>query len=290
MTPPLACPVRGCGLLLERAGRRYACARDHSHDIARSGYVNLLQPPDRRSLAAGDPAEVVQARAALLAAGVGLAQQRAVAERAVSLLTGSDPVVVDLGSGTGDLLNAIASMRAVTTIGLDLSAAAAEHAARTRPDGCWVVANADRRLPVLDRSVDVVVSLHGRRNPVECHRILAADGHAIVAVPAADDLSELRAAVQGQAVARARDVELIAAHEPLFSLVDRATVRDRLVLDAATLRALLRTTYRGARTREAARAESLTTLEVTTASDLFVFARRRRHRDTETQREELNDQ
>ena len=44
----LACSVRGCGRPLEKNDRALVCARGHSYDIARSGYVNLLQPQDRR--------------------------------------------------------------------------------------------------------------------------------------------------------------------------------------------------------------------------------------------------
>ena len=41
---PLACTVRDCGLPLEKREREYVCEYGHTFDIARSGYVNLLQP------------------------------------------------------------------------------------------------------------------------------------------------------------------------------------------------------------------------------------------------------
>jgi len=50
----LACSVRGCGLPLTRRDRALVCSAGHAFDIARSGYINLLQPQDRRSLVAGD--------------------------------------------------------------------------------------------------------------------------------------------------------------------------------------------------------------------------------------------
>jgi 23S rRNA (guanine(745)-N(1))-methyltransferase RlmA-like protein len=40
----LICPVRGCHLPLMRQERRLLCERGHSFDVARSGYINLLQP------------------------------------------------------------------------------------------------------------------------------------------------------------------------------------------------------------------------------------------------------
>ena len=43
----LLCPVRGCHLGLTRDERRVFCPHGHSFDIARSGYVNLLEPQDQ---------------------------------------------------------------------------------------------------------------------------------------------------------------------------------------------------------------------------------------------------
>lgn len=271
---PLACPVRGCGLALAPEARIYTCPRRHSFDIARSGYLNLLQPQDRRSPAAGDRAEVVAARARLIERGIGTDVIAALTARAGELAQDPDSVTVDLGSGTGNLLAAFTQGRPARAIGIDLSAAAAEHAARRFPDLLWVVANADRRLPLLDASVHLVFSLHARRNPRECARVLAPGGLLSVAVPGPDDLQELRAATQGRATPRDRAASVIAEHSAAFILTDRLAVRRQLTLGAEPLRDLLRTTYRGERTSMMARASRLTTLEVTFASDLLLFVRR----------------
>ena len=66
----LACTVRGCGAPLHRLERAYACTRGHHFDTARSGYVNLLQPQDKRALSPGDTRESVEARRALLDTGL----------------------------------------------------------------------------------------------------------------------------------------------------------------------------------------------------------------------------
>jgi SAM-dependent methyltransferase len=174
------------------------CAAGHTFDVARAGYVNLLQPQDRKSLDAGDSREAVAARAALLAAGVGQGVVQTVAHALGALTLADEAVVVDVGAGTGDVLGVAAARWASTAIGIDLSTAAAEHAARRFPASTWVVANADRRLPLLDHSVDVLLSIHARRLPDEAARVLKPSGALIVAVPGADDLIELRAMVQGE--------------------------------------------------------------------------------------------
>jgi 23S rRNA (guanine745-N1)-methyltransferase len=269
--PPLACTVRGCGLPLTRREAALACPAGHAYDVARSGYINLLQPQDRRSLDAGDSREAVEARAGLVSAGVGRALLDTVVARAAALEAGDCPVVIDLGSGTGDALGALAKARRVNGVGIDLSVAAAEHAARRFPDLTWVVANADRRVPLLDRSVQLALSLHARRNPAECARVLAPGGYLLVAVPAADDLIELRERVLGARVERDRTSALLEEHTGRFDVVDHFEVRATARLDGDRLRALLRATYRGARANVAERVTALATTEVTLASDVVLF-------------------
>ncbi|MBM3977128.1 MAG: hypothetical protein FJ299_09075, partial [Planctomycetes bacterium] len=58
----LACTVRGCGRPLASRGTALACERAHAFDRARAGYVNLLQPQDRRSAVPGDAPEAWRAR------------------------------------------------------------------------------------------------------------------------------------------------------------------------------------------------------------------------------------
>jgi 23S rRNA (guanine745-N1)-methyltransferase len=272
--PPLSCTVRGCGLALARRARTLVCPRGHAYDIASSGYVNLLQPQDRRSPAAGDPPAVVAARVRLEQYVGAQAVTRRFVERAAALPLRSGAVVLDLGAGTGAGLALLASKRSINGVGIDLSAAAAECAARRFPALTWVVANADRRLPILDGSVDLVLSLHARRHPVECARVLTASGHLLVAVPAPDDLIELRATVQGEGVERDRTDQLTAEHASHFVEVDRLTVRERVILEGGALRDLLDMTYRRGRANRSRQAGTLESLEVTLASNLSLFRRK----------------
>ncbi len=271
----LACTVRGCGEPLEQFSRALACRRGHSFDLARAGYINLLQPQDRRSRDAGDSAETVAARARLWTAGLGRTLADAVIAGARALDLPERAGVVDLGCGGGHLLAALAAERAINGVGIDLSTAAVGHAAHLSPGLTWVVANADRRLPLLDGCASLVVSLHARRNPAECFRVLSPAGRLLVAVPAADDLIELRTLVQGQGTARARGDALIAAHAELFTVVHEEPVRSQDHVSAEILRDLLRVTYRGRRYNGRPFSDDLRDMDLTMASDLVVFAPRR---------------
>jgi 23S rRNA (guanine745-N1)-methyltransferase len=287
-TSPLACNVRGCELPLTRRERTFVCSAGHSFDIARSGYINLLQPQDRRSLSAGDSKDAVEARAALERAGVGRAVVDAVIHTTTATLAlPADAVVVDLGSGTGEMLGGLATARPIAGIGVDLSVPAVELSARrythhgAQHDGgfpslTWIVANADRRLPLLDASVDVVLSIHGRRNPAECSRVIKPDGALIVVLPAPDDLIELRAVVQGAGVQRERVDAMLTGHAAEFAVVERLPIREQITLEREALLNLLRGTYRGARFKLWERVDAMDRMDVTLSSEMCVLRKKGR--------------
>lgn len=270
----LACSVRGCGLPLAARERSLVCAQGHAFDRARSGYVNLLQPQDRRSLEAGDSRHEIEARARLLAAGFGRVLEEELVAHLATLGLAPGAVALELGSGSGERLVALAERFGLAGIGLDLSSAAVEHAARRTPGLTWIVANADRRLPLVDAGVTLVLTVHGRRNPAECARVLAPGGFLLAALPAADDLAELRALVQGSGLGRERTRVFVAEHELHFEVRARSTARELRMCARAELLDLLMGTYRGARRSAAEAIARLTTLEVTLASDVLLLARR----------------
>jgi len=90
----LLCPVTDCRLALQRDERRMFCPRGHSFDVARSGYINLLQPQDRRSKNPGDDRAVVAARRRLHDRGVTEPLLRAIAK--ITALSAAD-VILDAG-------------------------------------------------------------------------------------------------------------------------------------------------------------------------------------------------
>ena len=268
----LICPVRHCGAPLEKRERSLVCPRGHAFDLARSGYCNLLQPQDRRSKNPGDPREAVEARRRLLDAGYGNGLLRALREEIEALALRPGAAVLDVGCGEGHYLGiARRRDRISKPMGLDLSVPAVDLAARRYPEVTWVVANADRFLPYAERSFDVVLSLDSRLNPGELRRVLAPEGRLVVAVPAPDDLVELRAAVLGEGVLRDRLERAAGLLAPDFELEHRRTVRETARLDAAALRDALAATYRGARESRRARLDAIPEMEVTLAHDLAQF-------------------
>src|ERR1051325_395390 len=231
----LLCTVRTCHEPLRREARRYVCPRGHSFDIARSGYVNLLQPNERRSRAPGDSAEAVAAR------------RRVWSAAAMPPLSVPGNAVLDVGCGDGYWLSQI---DAEERVGIDISVPAIEAAAKRYPNDLWIVANADRFIPFSDASFDAVLSITARLNDAEFRRVLRDDGRLLVAVAAPDDLSP-RDRVP-------RTIEDFRGS----TLREQRRVTWRAVVDIADARL---STYRG---RGARRAPE----ELTLSLDLLLFA------------------
>lgn len=257
------CPVRGCGAPLERRERSWGCGRDHAFDVARSGYCNLLQPQDRRSKSPGDPKEAVLARRRFLEAGHGDFLLEALREE-----MGEPTSVLDVGCGDGFVLGSLARGREAH--GVDLSVPAIDLAARRWPEVSWWVVNADRALPFADGSFDLALSIAGRRPAAELRRVLKPDGRLLVAVPAEDDLIELREAVQGEGMLRSR-LEKVLEELADFKLEAHWLVQTTAVLDPGAVRDALAATYRGARASQRETVEGLGPMRVTLSFEVARF-------------------
>lgn len=271
----LLCTVRGCSRPLRPAGRSLACPRGHAFDRARRGFVNLLQPQDRRSRQPGDSREAALARRRLCAAGL----EAPLHERLLGALVeagAETPAVLDVGCGEGSALAWLAARWPLVAHGVDLSVEAVDLAARLLPAGTWVVANADRGLPFASGSFDLALSLHARRPAFELARVLRRGGLLLLAVPGPDDLAELRAAVQGEAGARERLEGVVGELAGRFELARRERLSWRAALERPQLEDLLASSYRGARARERERFAGVERLEVTFERDLGWFRPRAR--------------
>lgn len=259
----LLCPVRDCRLPLTRDDKRVVCRRGHSFDIARSGYINLLQPQDRRSKDPGDSKDAVAARKRLHDRGVTRPLLDGIAE---IVAPRSGDVVLDAGCGDGFYLGSLAQTIRFDAHGLDISIPAVNAAARRYKDSEWIVANADRFVPYANGSFSMILSITGRMNAAEFRRVLRDDGRLLVAVAAPDDLVELRSRVGEPGRDRVeRTIETFARH---FTLIDRRRVTTTADLDAEGLQDVLVSIYRPIR------AEEPEAMRVTFSLDLLLFTRR----------------
>lgn len=249
------------------------CEAGHSFDLARRGYVNLLQPQDRRSPAAGDAAAVVAARRRLAARGF---DRELVASLAAELRpVGGGLSLLDVGCGEGSLLLTLtqALPGPFEAWGVDLSAPAIEAAARQAPGLAWVIANADRGLPFLAGSFGAVLSVTARLLPAEFHRVLAPGGLALLALAGRDDLIELRRELMGEGEERDRVDRTLADFAGRFELIRHLELRQKTLAGKELLDDLLAISYRGGRRSREDRAARLESLELTFSRDLLVLRR-----------------
>lgn len=252
----LVCPVRGCHMPLAREGRRMVCPRRHSFDIARSGYINLLQPQERRSKHPGDSAAAIAARRRL--------HDRGVTEPLVQAITDAvaispKDIVLDAGCGEGFYLGTLAGRIGFDGHGIDISTSAIDAAARRYPECEWIVANADRFIPYGAGSFSAILSITGRMNAGEFRRVLEDDGRLLVAVPGPEDLLELRGA------GRDRAARTVQTFQEGFKLIDQRRVKTVADLDTAAVQDVLLSIYRPLRSRPAE------AMRLTFSLDLLLF-------------------
>jgi 23S rRNA (guanine745-N1)-methyltransferase len=251
----LLCPVRDCHLPLVREGRRLLCPRGHSFDVARSGYINLLQPQDRRSKRPGDTAAAVAGRRRLHDLGVTAPLLQAIAEL---LEPRREDIVLDAGCGEGFYLGELARQIGFDAHGVDISIPAIDAAARRYPECEWIVANADRFLPYANRSFSVVLSITARMNAEEFRRVLRDDGRLLIAVPSPADLIELRGKGRDRV---ARTIETFQG----FKIAEKRRVTTAAELDAGAVQDLLASIYRPMQSQPAE------AKKVTFSLDLLLF-------------------
>ena len=251
----LLCTVRTCHQPLAREERRVVCPRGHSFDVARSGYINLLQPQDRRSKQPGDTADAVAARRRLHDRGVTKPLRDAIVSMAKA---SAGDAVLDAGCGDGFYLGSLIGDRH----GVDISLPAIEAAAKRYPDCEWIVANADRFVPYSDAAFTRVLSITARMNSSEFRRVLRDDGRLLIAIPAPDDLVELRG------VGRDRIDRTIETFAKEFALLEQRRASTAADLDRDAVHDVLLSIYRP---REIERVEPI---RVTFSLDLLLFTPR----------------
>ena len=243
-------------MALVREERRVFCPRGHSFDVARSGYINLLQPQERRSKQPGDTAAVIAGRRRLHERGVTEPLLRGIAE---ILNAAPADAVLDAGCGDGFYLGSLAHEAGFAAHGVDISTSAIDAAARRYPECEWIVANADRFVPYADGSFSAVMSITARMNAREFRRVLRDDGRLLVALPGPDDLAELRPVGRDRT---ARTIETFAAG---FTLAEQRRVSTKADLDAEAVQDLLHSVYRPMQSKP------VEAMRVTFSLDLLLF-------------------
>ena len=210
-TELLRCPV--CGTAFSRSGASLICANGHTFDPSKKGYVHFAP----NAAPSHYDRTLFEARRRILEAGFYDDVVNAI-RRAMP----NDPgVVLDAGCGDGTFTK---RLQGETTVGIDLSKDAIQLAARGGGPILWAVGDLTR-LPVADKSVDVVLNLFSPAHYAEFIRVLKPDGALIKLVPQEGYLSEIRALMGSRLQNASYSNEAVVSHlSEKLSIADRARI------------------------------------------------------------------
>lgn len=185
------CPV--CGEALTSTPKTLVCANRHSFDVAKSGYVSLLQTSSRGNH--GDNPQMVAARRAFLETGAYAHLRDAIGDLAERYATDGG-TLLDSGCGEGYYTAAVLERLGarMEILGLDISKSAVRLAAKRCKQGHFAVASAFH-IPVKDGSIDLLLQIFSPDSASEFARVLRRGGVLLECIPGRRHLYGLKAAV-----------------------------------------------------------------------------------------------
>lgn len=232
----LACPV--CKLpLAQDLPKTYICPNNHTFDIAKQGYVNLLLA-SQGSKELGDSREMFLHRRQFLDAGFynPISDHVNVLLQTVLTQNNQDTVnILDAGCGEGfythRLKNFLTQIRPDTPLdilGIDISKFGVQIAAKRDPTITFAVASVGD-LPVQADSLDFIVSFFSPVNYQEFSRVLKPDGQLITVKAGSNHLYALRQVIYAGQAEPLQD-KASAKYSPYFTLKQSAEVSYNLAL------------------------------------------------------------
>lgn len=227
----LLCPI--CGENLNLQDRRYVCPKNHSFDIARQGYVNLLCVEQKHSRCPGDTRLQVLSRREFLDGGFYAPIAETLIQTARQL--GISGTVLDVGCGEGYYCVRLAQALGLSLTGVDISKEAVRFAAGKYKGHQWLCATA-AHIPVEDASADLITSLFALTMPEEFHRIAKPGGYFFQVLAAQDHLLGLKSIIYDQLNFKEKDT---IPEVPGFDRITSIPIRFSFAVEGAQVQNLL---------------------------------------------------
>ena len=194
----LTCPICGENLVKFEEHKAYKCCNNHSYDIAKQGYVNLLISNMKRTKNPGDSKEMVLARIDFLRRGFYGKVSDKINEAIYEYFKDADKKinVLDVGCGEGYYLTNLRKYINDNGInadfyGMDVSKEAVKYASRSEKECIFAVGN-NYHIPAKDNSIDCILSVFSPIDIDEINRVLKKDGIFVRVLPRTNHLIELR--------------------------------------------------------------------------------------------------
>lgn len=238
----LLCPVCQAPMLNKELA--LICENRHSFDIARQGYVNLLNQPSP----AHYDTELFHSRNQVITESLFF---NLLHNEMLKIILNKESnlslTILDAGCGEGSHLAEMQSLMlksAVeidTAVGVDISKEGILEAAKSYQDQIWLVADL-AKMPFKESTFDVILNILSPANYREFTRVLKSDGLIIKVIPRQGYLKELReSAVQEDSLSYSNEKIVNLFHEH-FSEVNKIRINYQVKLAKPNLSHLLRMT------------------------------------------------
>ena len=199
------CPSCGQALTLnaDSQPKTYSCSNNHSFDLAREGYLNLLLAQHKRSRNPGDSDDMIRSRQRFLDAGYYRLLADAIVAQVAESSMGFDQTLIDLGCGEGHYMQQLRKASAdLKLLGIDISKFAVRLAAKRKMDARLVV-DSVFNIPLYENRVDTAISVFSPVSSEETSRILKPGGTLIMVGPGEQHLSGLTELIYDKTVPHA---------------------------------------------------------------------------------------
>ncbi|MDF1672929.1 MAG: methyltransferase domain-containing protein [Vicingaceae bacterium] len=191
---PIICPLCQNPLLIN-GNKTYACELNHSFDVAKEGYINLLPVNQKKSKSPGDNEMMISARRNFLELGFYdplIESLKAIIKTKINFKE-NHFVAFDAGCGEGyyseKVMNHIPGLTS-QILGTDISKYAVKNAAKKYKENFYFVSSV-YNLPIATESINLILSIFSPLHPNEFRRILTKDGYVIIVSPGPNHLKEM---------------------------------------------------------------------------------------------------
>lgn len=167
-----------------------ACINNHSFDIAKEGYVNLILANQKNSLVSGDTKEMIRARDEFLRMGYyDFLLENILRLDLVKKMKMEN--ILEIGCGSGYYLNALnEAVKPALAMGSDVSKEAIKFAAKKYKD-CFFSVNNSFNLSFKNDFFDLIVSIFSPFDQFEIEKVLREKGIFILVRPGKKHFAEL---------------------------------------------------------------------------------------------------
>jgi len=275
----LTCPLCKEKLIRYDKNKLYKCSQNHSYDIAKQGYVNLIISNQKRSKNPGDSREMVIARVDFLNRGFYKAISDKINEVIYDYLKviKNEINILDIGCGEEYYLTKLKKFISTKKInanyyGMDVSKEAIKYAAKVDKDCIFAVGN-NYHLPLSDCSIDCVLSVFSPIDIDEINRVLKNDGIFVRVLPRINHLIELRNIIYYEV--NLNDKVYI-ADENKYVYIREENVTFNMSLDKEEIQSLLKMTphYWKSTPENRNKLESFESLDITVDMRIGVFKKK----------------